>query len=95
MPPKDKKKSPKEDNYDSDESVDSKGNIRDLIDYDYTSDDSDDSEYVPPRTKRTPRKAAVAAQKKINKVIKNDRSKLTPTKRKYPFKSKESKESIK
>jgi ATP-dependent Lon protease len=46
---------------DDDSSVDSKGNIRDLIDYDYTSDDSD---YVP-----SSRKAALAAHKNIQKTI--------------------------
>jgi len=81
MPPKDKLK--KSENMDdsvtdteyTDDSVDSKGNIRDLIDY--TSED------VKPKT----RKAAIKANKRINKIIKNKESrykKLTPTKRKYP-----------
>ena len=48
---------------DSDDSVDEYGNIRDLIDYEYTSDESD---------KKVPRKAAVAAQKKIKKIIRKE-----------------------
>ena len=95
MPPKDKlkKKSSKVTSSD-DDSVDSKGNIRDLIDYDYTSD----SEDIQTRNKSTPRKAAIIANKRIvkltdklnDKVPKNTtikhKEKLTPTKRKYPFK---------
>ena len=51
-----------------DSSVDSRGNIRDLIDYDYTSDESSKSSTStstpPARSPRTPRKAAIAARKK-------------------------------
>jgi ATP-dependent Lon protease len=49
---------------DDDSSVDSKGNIRDLIDYDYTSDEQSDSSDARPV-----RKAAVVARKKIQKVV--------------------------
>ena len=60
---------------DDDSSVDSKGNIRGLIDYDYTSDsESETSVSTPsrPRSPRTPRKAAVAARKKIAKAVAKD-----------------------
>jgi ATP-dependent Clp protease ATP-binding subunit ClpA len=60
---------------DDDSSVDSKGNIRGLIDYDYTSDsESESSVSTPSRTRspRTPRKAAVAARKKIAKAVAKD-----------------------
>jgi len=104
-----------------DSSVDSRGNIRDFIDYDYTSDESSESSTSTPpaRSPRTPRKAAIAARKKISKVIAketekkppketekkppketpkrnkiiykkeykpDDTKRLTPSKRKYPFK---------
>jgi len=126
MPPKDKhdKKSKKvikhedtDTDIDTDESVDSNGNIRDLIDYDYDSEELEESEEseeleesetleessedIPTRDPRIPRKAAIVAQKKINRIISNNygkkhqkeapkikktkESKLTPTKRKYPF----------
>jgi ATP-dependent Lon protease len=49
---------------DDDSSVDSKGNIRGLIDYGYTSDEQSDSSDVRPT-----RKAAIAARKKIQKVV--------------------------
>lgn len=45
-------------NRSDDESVDSKGNIRDLIDYDYTSSDSDS--YVPTATSASSDKSPVA-----------------------------------
>ena len=58
--------------HDDDESVDSRGNIRDLIDYDYTSE-SDIS--TPSRFRvNTPRKAAIDARKKINTFLKRRRS---------------------
>ena len=65
---------------DDDSSVDSKGNIRDLIDYDYTSDESSESSTSTPPTRspRTPRKAAIAARKKISKVIAKETEKKTP-----------------
>ena len=72
----------------TDESVDSKGNIRDLIDY--TSEDK--------KPKKVIRKAAIKANKRINRIIKNKESiykKLTPSKRKYPFKVKNSKSPVK
>ena len=104
------------DSDDSDDSVDSKGNIRNLVDYDYTSDESE----IELKEKKIPRKAALAANKKIHNIIKkslkndrknelkNDRKnesdesdesdesvqkikkvpkKLTPVKRKFPFKN--------
>lgn len=49
---------------DSDSSVDSRGNIRDLIDYDSEEEDDD---YVPQR--RPVRKAAVLAKKRIDKEL--------------------------
>ena len=67
MPPKDKsKKNLKaiKTESDSDDSVDSKGNIRNLVDYGYTSDESD----IPYIEKRIPRKAAIIARNKINKI---------------------------
>ena len=65
---------------DDDSSVDSRGNIRDFIDYDYTSDESSElSTSTPPaRSSRTPRKAAIAARKKISKVIAKETEKKTP-----------------
>ena len=71
MPPKDKsKKNLKaiKTESDSDDSVDSKGNIRNLVDYGYTSDESD----VYYREKRIPRKAAIIARNKINKIIQKE-----------------------
>ena len=71
MPPKDKsKKNLKaiKNESDSDDSVDSKGNIRNLVDYGYTSDESD----IPYREKRIPRKAAIIARNKINKIIQKE-----------------------
>lgn len=57
-----------------DSSVDSKGNIRNLIDYDYDeSDDESDmfemEESVEKRAKRQPRKAAVDARKKMKSIM--------------------------
>jgi hypothetical protein len=49
---------------DDDSSVDSRGNIRGLIDYDYTSDEQSDSSDVRPT-----RKAAIVARKKIQMAI--------------------------
>jgi ATP-dependent Lon protease len=106
---------------DDNTSIDSKGNIRNLIDYEYTSDDSENIKNVPKNT-RSPvlkRKAAIIAEKKINKIIQkeqdidrkdknskktinestnstfnklknniksNELKRLTPSKRKYPYK---------
>ena len=47
----------------NDSSVDSKGNLRNLIDYDY----SESEESVPPKT-RKPRKAAMAARKALKSI---------------------------
>jgi ATP-dependent Lon protease len=104
---------------DDDSSVDSSGNIRGLIDYDYTSDSESDysaSTAPPRRSPRPQRKAAVIARKKMNKIISKEQSKnttkdtskytpkknkivhkketkeyarLTPSKRKYPFTTKD------
>ena len=95
MPPKDKtklKKSPKvlKSSDDDDDSVDSKGNICNLVDYEYTSNEStasnesDESE----EHKIVPRKAAIAANKRIHQIIRDSKLKksVTPSKRKYPFK---------
>jgi len=60
---------------DDDSSVDSKGNIRDLIDYDYEDDDESIPENIflsKPKSKtdseRQPRKAAVAAKKRLRRI---------------------------
>ncbi len=66
---------------DDNSSVDSKGNIRGLIDYDYTSDEQSDSS-----NSRPIRKAAIAARKKIQTVI----AKKKPVKDASPKKKKES-----
>jgi hypothetical protein len=53
-------------------SVDSKGNVRNLIDYDYEESDEDDMfemEEVGKRTKRQPRKAALDARKKMKSIM--------------------------
>lgn len=84
-----------------DSSVDSRGNIKDLIDYNYTSDDeeslSSGSSNISNKSPRPIRKAAILARKKINKISSketpetnkistNKKTKnLTPSKRKYPF----------
>ncbi len=75
MPLKDdkkKKRAPKFVDSDSDESVDSKGNIRNLIDYDYEESDEEEmfemEETVEKRAKRQPRKAAVDARKKMKQI---------------------------
>jgi len=57
------------DGNESDSSVDSRGNIRDLIDYE---NESDDEEYEP----RPTRKAAVVARKKIDKIMKKEDKKV-------------------
>jgi ATP-dependent Lon protease len=82
---------------DDDSSVDDKGNIRNLIDYEYTSDSSESSVSTPSRA-RTPvpkRRAAVIAHKKMNKILSKESQTETPKtstqssiKRKYPFKTK-------
>jgi ATP-dependent Lon protease len=62
---------------DDDSSVDSKGNIRNLIDYDYTSEDSDISSVSTPSYTRSPipkRKAAIIANKKIKEIITKHKS---------------------
>ena len=61
MPKTEKKRSSRDDDSDSDSSVDSHGNIRDLINYDSDSDE-------PPS--RPVRKAALVARKKIDKLLK-------------------------
>jgi ATP-dependent Lon protease len=84
---------------DDDSSVDSRGNVRDLIDYDYTSEEDTHSS-----SRRPTRRAAIIAKKKINKVLekkskaskaskvakqsKQSSKRLTPSKRKNPFSSK-------
>jgi len=54
---------------DDDSSVDSNGNIRDLIDYEYTSDELEEVK-SPKKTRR----AAIAAQKKINAINANKKN---------------------
>ena len=86
---------------DDDSSVDSRGNIRNLINYDYTSDDDDES-YVPPRSRKnkvvkksqpnpSPKESVEKKNKSSDKVeykVKEKESKrLTPSKRKLPFKT--------
>ncbi len=103
------KRSGKGDKDDDDSSVDSKGNIRGLLDYDYTSDDSDASSVSTPSRKRSPRptrRAAQVAKKKMNKIITKEAAKktkiapkevarLTPSKRRYPFKNTNKKGNVK
>ena len=61
-----------QDDYDSDSSVDSKGNIRDLINYDSSSDEDNDTPYShSTSTKRPSRKAAIVARTKITKMLKD------------------------
>ena len=79
----DKKADTSDKKSDSDsDSVDSKGNIRNLVDYDYTSDESELD--VKPSM---PRKAAIAANDKIKRIIrksmqyeKNEQTKKKPQK---------------
>jgi ATP-dependent Lon protease len=71
---------------DDDSSVDSKGNVRNLIDYDYDEDDEEemeemtdstytDSEYVLEKKQRPPpRKAAVRAARRIRRLTEPDDS---------------------
>ncbi len=71
---KKKRAAPKFVDSDSDSSsVDSKGNVRNLIDYDYTDDDETEvfemEESVDKRSKRQPRKAAVDARKKMKSIM--------------------------
>jgi hypothetical protein len=108
---------------DDDSSVDSKGNMRGLIDYDYTSDSESASSVSTPSRTRSPRptrKAALIARKKMNKIMNKEESpkpspkespkknkiipkkdskkeyaRLTPSKRKYPFKTKDKNRSYK
>ncbi len=96
---------------DDDSSVDSNGNIRGLIDYDYTSDDSDMSSVSTPSRTRSPRpkrKAAIVARKRMEKIISKEEAskqspkelpketaRLTPSKRKYPFKNRDKKQNYK
>ena len=63
---------------DDDSSVDSKGNMRNLIDYDFTSDSEDDTSVSTPSRSRTPRpkrKAAIDARKKIETILSKEQSK--------------------
>ena len=79
------------DNDDDNSSVDSKGNIRDLIDYDEASEDRSESELEPEYTSETdtesdesmppsrqrspPRAAAIVARKKVNKILEKESKK--------------------
>jgi hypothetical protein len=67
IPPKNRRKAKVSDSEDG-SSVDSEGNIRNLIDYDY--DESDEDLFEMEDTPRKPRKAAIKASKKINKQLK-------------------------
>ena len=76
---------------DDNSSVDSKGNIRDLIDYDEASEDISESDLEPEYTSDTdtesdksmphsrkclpPRAAAIVARKKVNKILEKESSK--------------------
>lgn len=60
---------------DSDSSIDSKGNMRNLIDYDYDEEESADSdssssqsEIIPPRAERPKRAAAIKARQRIRRA---------------------------
>jgi hypothetical protein len=127
MPKSDNKKSKKKrfskrvlkrnsgDKDDDDDSIDSNGNIRNLIDYDdvtdnslesepeYTSEtDTESDQSIPYHKQRSPpRKAALAARKKVNTILEKeskknkiiykppskqkDSARTTPSKRKFPF----------
>lgn len=54
---------------DDDDSVDSYGNIRNLIDYDYDSEQEAEEESPRKKSPRKPRKASLEARKKIKKYI--------------------------
>lgn len=71
-PQKDKKRPAAED----DSSVDSKGNIRNLIDYDYeeSAQESEDEVFEMEETQRKPRKAAVAARRKMKKIAEKEQA---------------------
>ena len=60
---------------DDDSSVDSKGNIRGLIDYDYNSSDDSWSDSSSEYKSKPKRKAAILANKKIQKIISKEASK--------------------
>jgi hypothetical protein len=81
---------------DDDSSVDSRGNIRNLIDYDYTSEDDDDSSYVPHSSRKyksskkaqsSPNNSVVKKEKASLKYKVKENTRLSPSKRKYPFNS--------
>ena len=70
-----KQKNRKDDSDEDDSSMDSKGNIRNLIDYDYTESDSEDESYLieSPKKKTTAtgrpvRKAALKARQRIRRA---------------------------
>jgi ATP-dependent Lon protease len=66
-----KKRSSRDDDDEDDEDVDSRGNIRGLIDYSDSEEEASDGEDSPPRNSRgfKPRKAAVKAREKITKKL--------------------------
>jgi hypothetical protein len=78
------------DSDDDNSSIDSKGNIRDLIDYDEESEDISESDLEPEYTSETdtesnedmvvrqrspPRAAAIVARKKVNKILEKESTK--------------------
>jgi ATP-dependent Clp protease ATP-binding subunit ClpA len=106
---------------DDNSSIDSKGNIRDLIDYDndvtedrfesesepeYTSEtDTESDQVMMSRQRSPPRAAALAARKKVNKILEKESKKnqiiykkpsahISP-KRKFPFSGLDKKRSYK
>ncbi len=87
-------------NNSDDDSLDSKGNIKNLINYDYTSESEDETYYtsesdesVVKRPTKKQRKSAIAASKKITKIINNEDNSTVSEKCKTPssyFKPKQS-----
>lgn len=85
--PKKSPKSKKPESDDDDNSVDSKGNIRNLIDYDY--DEEEEETHI---VKRKPRKAAIRAMRKITNKNEPDSPKLLKSKNsKFEVKRKDKK----
>ncbi len=68
---------------DDDSSVDSRGNIRNLIDYDYTSDDSSYEPLLSRKNKQSKKVQSLNVRK--NKA--KDNTRLTPSKRKHSYES--------
>ena len=82
-PPKKSPKTKKSETEDDTSSVDSKGNIRNLIDYDYDENSAESEESEENIVKRKPRKAALKAIRRIRKKTEPEHSESSlPTKKK-------------